>query len=115
MDTILNLGLNDITVQGLADKSGNKRFSLDCYRRLIQMFGDGIPTFHFQIIVGLYVVQIVFLLTILVNNIENGEDKLNEGYLIGTNLIKSTFLYVIVSLIIMIIFNMVAGMVISSI
>ena len=83
--------------------------------QFIQMFGDGIPTFHFQIIVGLYVVQIVFLLTILVNNIENGEDKLNERYLIGINLTKSTFLYVIVSLIIMIIFNMVAGMVISSI
>jgi len=40
MDTILNLGLNDRTVEGLAKKSGDKRFALDCYRRLIQMFGD---------------------------------------------------------------------------
>ncbi|HOI45732.1 MAG TPA: PEP/pyruvate-binding domain-containing protein, partial [Candidatus Aminicenantes bacterium] len=40
MDTILNLGLNDITVEGLARKSGNRRFALDCYRRLIHMFGD---------------------------------------------------------------------------
>ncbi len=40
MDTILNLGLNDQTVKGLAEVSGDERFALDCYRRFIQMFGD---------------------------------------------------------------------------
>ena len=40
MDTVLNLGLNDKTMEGLAEKSSNKRFALDCYRRLIHMFGD---------------------------------------------------------------------------
>jgi len=40
MDTILNLGLNDKSVQGLAAKTGNARFAWDSYRRLIQMFGD---------------------------------------------------------------------------
>jgi len=40
MDTILNLGLNDQTVEGLALKSDDRRFALDCYRRLIQMFSD---------------------------------------------------------------------------
>ena len=40
MDTVLNLGLNDSSVEGLARKSGNRRFALDCYRRLIHMFGD---------------------------------------------------------------------------
>jgi pyruvate,orthophosphate dikinase len=40
MDTILNLGLNDTTVESLAKKSGVRRFALDCYRRLIHMFGD---------------------------------------------------------------------------
>jgi pyruvate, orthophosphate dikinase len=40
MDTVLNLGLNDETVKGLAEKSGSHRFALDCYRRFIQMFGD---------------------------------------------------------------------------
>jgi len=40
MDTILNLGLTDKTVEGLARKSANRRFALDCYRRLIHMFGD---------------------------------------------------------------------------
>ncbi|MCG8415411.1 MAG: pyruvate, phosphate dikinase, partial [Pseudomonadales bacterium] len=40
MDTILNLGLNDETVEGLAEVSGNSRFAWDCYRRFIQMYGD---------------------------------------------------------------------------
>ena len=40
MDTILNLGLNDTTVEGLAKKSGNPRFAWDCYRRFVQMYGD---------------------------------------------------------------------------
>ncbi|HAI15789.1 MAG TPA: pyruvate, phosphate dikinase [Gammaproteobacteria bacterium] len=40
MDTILNLGLNDKTVEGLAEVSGNPRFSWDCYRRFIQMYGN---------------------------------------------------------------------------
>ena len=40
MDTILNLGLNDQTVQGLIKKSGNARFAYDAYRRFIQMFGN---------------------------------------------------------------------------
>ncbi|TMV51441.1 pyruvate, phosphate dikinase [Paenibacillus mesophilus] len=40
MDTILNVGLNDETVKGIAAASGNGRFAYDCYRRLIQMFGN---------------------------------------------------------------------------
>jgi pyruvate,orthophosphate dikinase len=40
MDTILNLGLNDKSVEGISNKSGNARFAWDSYRRLIQMFGD---------------------------------------------------------------------------
>ncbi|MFT3801880.1 MAG: pyruvate, phosphate dikinase [Burkholderiaceae bacterium] len=40
MDTILNLGLNDAAVEGLARKTGNERFAWDSYRRFIQMYGD---------------------------------------------------------------------------
>lgn len=40
MDTILNLGLNDVVVKGLAEKSGNERFAYDSYRRFVQMYGD---------------------------------------------------------------------------
>jgi len=51
MDTILNLGLNDETVEALAKKSRNRRFALDCYRRFIHMFSDvvlGIPKRYFE-------------------------------------------------------------------
>jgi pyruvate,orthophosphate dikinase len=40
MDTILNLGLNDVAVEGLATSTGNARFAYDSYRRLIQMYGE---------------------------------------------------------------------------
>ncbi|MBU2554314.1 MAG: pyruvate, phosphate dikinase [Bacteroidetes bacterium] len=40
MDTVLNLGLNDDAVEGIAKKSGNERFAWDSYRRFVQMFGD---------------------------------------------------------------------------
>jgi len=40
MDTVLNLGLNDDAVTGIARKSGNERFAWDSYRRFIQMYGD---------------------------------------------------------------------------
>ena len=40
MDTVLNLGLNDTTVEGLAARTRNERFAWDCYRRFITIFGD---------------------------------------------------------------------------
>ena len=40
LDTILNLGLNDETVLGLAERSGSERFAWDSYRRFVQMFGN---------------------------------------------------------------------------
>jgi pyruvate,orthophosphate dikinase len=52
MDTILNVGLNDESVEGLARSTGNEDFARDCYRRLIQMFGetvDGIPHESFDV------------------------------------------------------------------
>lgn len=53
MDTILNLGLNDESIEGLAALTGSRRFALDSYRRFIQMFGDvvlGIPKAKFDAI-----------------------------------------------------------------
>lgn len=72
-------------------------------------FGQGIPTFYFQLIVGIYVVQITYILTILANGIENGSDKLNERYILGQNMVRSTLLYCIVSAAIMLIFNFIAS------
>src|SRR4051794_30097614 len=51
MDTVLNIGLNDQVVLGLAHLSGNERFAYDSYRRLINMFGDtvmGVDHHHFE-------------------------------------------------------------------
>lgn len=51
MDTILNLGLNDKAVKGLAKQTGNERFAYDAYRRLINMYGDvvmGVHHKHFE-------------------------------------------------------------------
>src|SRR3954454_2896851 len=51
MDTILNLGLNDVAVEGLAATTGNDRFARDSYRRLLQMYGevvDGIDGHSFE-------------------------------------------------------------------
>ncbi len=51
MDTVLNLGLNDDTVKGLAEKTGNDRMAYDSYRRFINMFGDvvmGVSHEHFE-------------------------------------------------------------------
>jgi len=51
MDTVLNLGLNDDTVQGLIEQTGNERFSYDSYRRFIQMFGNvvmGVDHHYFE-------------------------------------------------------------------
>src|SRR5437868_10699882 len=42
MDTILNLGLNDQTVEALSTKTKNPRFAWDCYRRFVQLYGDGV-------------------------------------------------------------------------
>ena len=51
MDTVLNLGLNDVTVAALAEKSGDRRFAYDSYRRFITMYADvvlGIAHHHFE-------------------------------------------------------------------
>lgn len=53
MDTVLNLGLNDQTVIGLATKSNNRRFAFDSYRRFIQMYSDvvlGFDHYNFEVI-----------------------------------------------------------------
>ena len=51
MDTVLNLGLNDETIEGLIAKTGNERFAWDSYRRFVQMFGNvvrGVPGERFE-------------------------------------------------------------------
>ncbi|MDH3702519.1 MAG: pyruvate, phosphate dikinase [Alphaproteobacteria bacterium] len=57
MDTVLNLGLNDETVVGLAKRSGDARFAYDSYRRFIQMYSDvvlGVDHYHFEDLLDLH-------------------------------------------------------------
>src|SRR5205814_3820801 len=57
MDTVLNLGLNDETVEAMANKSGDRRFAYDSYRRFITMYSDvvlGFPHHHFEEILDDY-------------------------------------------------------------
>ncbi|RJQ18230.1 hypothetical protein C4573_00725 [Candidatus Woesearchaeota archaeon] len=90
--------------------------SANSFSNLFQNFlGYGLPTYYFQFIVGIYVVEIVFILTLLVNGIQNGSDALNERFMLGENLITSTILYCIISLAIMLIFNAIAAQIIGSV
>jgi len=99
----LGVQLKAITAEGVGQQAG-----------LTGLFGDGIPTYYFQIVIGIYVVQIVYILTIFVNGIENGSDKLNERYELGKNLINGTLLYCFISLAVMLIFNIVASQILTS-
>ena len=57
MDTVLNLGLNDATVEGLATRTGDARFAFDCYRRLIQCYAPlvlGVGAHHFDALLDGY-------------------------------------------------------------
>jgi len=78
------------------------------------LFGDSIPTYYFQLVVGIYVVEIIIILTVLTNTIENGSDKLNEEYMLGHNMKRSTLLYCAIALIVMLIFNMIASKVVGA-
>lgn len=72
---------------------------------MMDIFGVGLPTFYFQLIVGLYVIQIVYILTVLASGIEHGADKLGEKFSLGKNLIRSVSLYCFLAGIVMLLFN----------
>jgi len=70
---------------------------------------DVIPSFYFQLVVGLYVVEITIILTILSNGIKMGVDKTQERYDLGKNLVFATSLYTLICLIGIIVFNILAS------
>lgn len=82
---------------------------------LVQQFqGGAVPTYFFQIVVGLYVVELIFVLTILVNGIENGSDKTGEESMLGSNLIHSTWTYIAIAFVVILLFNIVASNIIPT-
>ena len=60
--------------------------------------GGGVPSFYFQAVVGIYVIQISYILSIMINGIENGSDETYQMHLVGTNLITATITYAVVAL-----------------
>jgi hypothetical protein len=106
--TKLSAQLTNLTSQGGAEQAG-------AMGDLLNIFGVGIPTFHFQIVVGIYIVQIAYILTILSNGIENGSDKLAERYELGKNMINSTLLYCILSGIVVVLFNLFASQILTNV
>jgi hypothetical protein len=80
---------------------------------MLEIFGIGIPTFHFQVVVGIYIVQIVYILTSLSSGIENGADKLGERYALGKNLIHSTLAFCFIAGVVMLLFNLFAQNIMS--
>lgn len=103
--TRLSSQLSQLTAGG-ADTSG--------FGNMMSIFGIGIPTFHFQVIVGLYIIQIAYILTVLSNGIENGADKLGERYALGKNVTASTLLYCAIAAIVMILFNLFASTILET-
>lgn len=82
---------------------------------LLSVFGDGVPTYFFQIIIGVYIVEVIYIMTVLINGIESGADRLSERYLIGINLIKSTIVYSIIALVVLVVFNAIASSIIGNV
>lgn len=76
--------------------------------------GDSVPTFYLQAIVGIYVVQIVYILVIISNGVENGADNLSESYNLGKSMIRSTLLYFVISLVVMLLFNIISTQIIGA-
>ncbi len=82
---------------------------------LLNLFGSGVPTYFFQAIIGLYIVEVTIILTVLINGIENGSDKVAERYILGSNLIRGTIIYAVVAFTITMLFNIIAASIIGSI
>ncbi len=72
-----------------------------------------IPSYFFQIVVGLYVVQMVYVLTVLANGIENGSDKVAEHNMLAHNLKRSVILYSIIALVVAVLFNLMSTNILS--
>jgi hypothetical protein len=106
----LGAKMSDLT----AETSGNAAGMGAGASILGSLSGGGVPTYFFQIVVGLYVVELIFVLTILVNGIENGTDKTAEHAMLGDNMIHSTITYCVLAFIVILLFNIVAASIVPA-
>lgn len=98
---------------GETTRSVGSQASTGGLANISDFFAEGLATFYFQIIVGLYVVQIVFILTVLINGIKNGVDPLEERYMLGKNLFKAVLLYILIAASVTVVFNVIASSIVS--
>ena len=73
-----------------------------------------IPPFYFQLIVGVYVVEVTIILSILSNGIENGMDKINQLFVVGKNLYRAVLTYFIIAGVVTLVFNLLASVIAGS-
>lgn len=76
---------------------------------------SGIPSFQFQIIIGLYVAQIIYVLANLLSNLRDGDDVISRENTVGDSLIKSMILYTVLAFVVVLLFNILAAGIISSV
>ena len=81
---------------------------------ILTMFGIGIPTYYFTLVVGLYVVELAFILSIISSGIESGLDPTSQRNAIGKYMFKAGSLFTILSVILIIVFNVVSGSILSA-
>ncbi len=84
------------------------------FSNMLEIFGLGLPTYQFQLIVGIYVVQITFILSVLSSGIQNGADKVGERFELGRTLTRSTLLYCFLAGVVMVLFNLFASSILTN-
>ncbi len=89
--------------QGSANQLGNLGVAAQIFN-----IRDVIPGYYFQLIVGIYLVEIIIILTIFTNAIENGSDKLNEEHSLSKSILKSVLVYTLLAAAVVLIFNSLA-------
>ncbi len=72
-------------------------------------FSEGIPTYYIQIVIGLYMVQISFLLSKIVVGLQEGDDEITEKYTVGKNMIYTSIIYTVVAMATVIFFMAMTG------
>jgi hypothetical protein len=82
-----------------------KTVSCQLTQKSILDFINVMPMSVFQVIVGIFTIEIVTLLTILLNGIENGFDNVSRDYLVSKNLMKAIIIYIIVSVVVLFLFQ----------
>ncbi|MDD3174855.1 MAG: hypothetical protein PHU51_00065 [Candidatus Nanoarchaeia archaeon] len=92
---------------------GGQASGLGAGGAILTMFGTGIPTYYFTLVVGLYVVQLAYILTVLANGIENGADDLGEQASLGNYMYKAASIFFLLAVSLIILFNLVSGSILS--